>query len=261
MQVPVKNMAGQQVGDVELNDAVFAASINPSLMHQALVRQLANARLGLHKTKERGEVAGGGKKPWRQKGTGRARQGSTRAPNFIGGGVVFGPRPRKYTQALPKKMQRAALRSALSVKAEAGQIIVVDGVQSDEYKTRVIAQMLSALGVSDSRVLMVLNEKNECVFRSGANLAKLTTILSGYINVRDLLGHDVVVLSNDAVKHIEQWLGDYSGASEIDVEEMDSDLVDSDTSDVDVEEIDSVVVDTEQPEHSSLRVAENGTEE
>lgn len=239
MQIPVKNMAGQQVGEVELNDAVFAAPVNPSLMHQALVRQLANARLGLHKTKERGEVAGGGKKPWRQKGTGRARQGSTRAPNFIGGGVVFGPRPRKYTQALPKKMQRAALRSALSVKAEAGQIVVIDNVQTAEYKTRVMASMLSALGVSDSRVLMVLNEKNEHVFRSTANLPKLTTVLSGYINVRDLLGHDVLVLSNDAVKHIEQWLGDYAGASDVDVDEMDSESADieqSDNSSVDADE-------------------------
>ena len=244
MQIPVKNMAGQQVGEVELNDAVFAAPINTSLMHQALMRQLANARLGLHKTKERGEVAGGGRKPWRQKGTGRARQGSIRAPNFIGGGVVFGPRPRKYTQALPKKMQRAALRSALSVKADAGQIVVIDGVQASEYKTRSMVNMFSALGVSDSRVLMVLNEKSEHVFRSTANLPKITTVLSSYINVRDLLGHDVVVLSSDAVTHIEQWLGDYAGASDIDAEEVDSDLADA-----------------EQSENSSLSADETSAEE
>ena len=207
MQLPVKNMAGQQVGAIELSDAVFAAPVNSSLMHQALVRQLANARQGTHKTKERGEVEGGGKKPWRQKGTGRARQGSTRAPNFIGGGTIFGPRPRKYTQALPKKMQRAALRSALSVKADAGQIVILDSVSTDQYKTKVMSGMLKALGLSDQRVLMVLNEKNAQVWRSVANLPKLTTLLSGYVNVRDLLGHDVVVLSNDAAKHIELWLG------------------------------------------------------
>lgn len=207
MQLPVKNMAVQQVGAIELADVVFSAPVNTSLMHQALLRQLANARQGTHKTKERGEVAGGGKKPWRQKGTGRARQGSTRAPNFIGGGTIFGPRPRKYTQALPKKMQRAALRSALSVKADAGQIVIVDAVSTDQYKTKVMAGMLKALGLADQRVLMVLNEKNDQVWRSVSNLPTLTTVLSGYINVRDLLGHDVVVLSNDAVKQIEQWLG------------------------------------------------------
>ena len=216
MQLPVKNMAGQQVGAIELSDAVFAAPVNSSLMHQALVRQLANARQGTHKTKERGEVEGGGKKPWRQKGTGRARQGSTRAPNFIGGGTIFGPRPRKYTQALPKKMQRAALRSALSVKADAGQIVILDSVSTDQYKTKVMSGMLKALGLSEQRVLMVLNEKNAQVWRSVANLSKLTTLLSGYVNVRDLLGHDVVVLSNDAAKHIELWLGNGLESTELD---------------------------------------------
>ena len=208
MQLPVKNMTGQEVGTVELNDAVFAAPVNASLMHQALVRQLANARQGTHKTKERGEVEGGGKKPWRQKGTGRARQGSTRAPNFIGGGTVFGPRPHKYTQSLPKKMQRAALRSALSVKADAGQIIVVDDVASEQYKTKVVTSMLRSLGLADQRVLMVLSEKVDTVWRSAGNVPTLTTQLSGYINVRNLLGHDVLLLSSGAIKHIEAWLAD-----------------------------------------------------
>lgn len=222
MQLPVKNMTGQEVGVVELNDAVFAAPVNSSLMHQALVRQLANARQGTHKTKERGEVEGGGKKPWRQKGTGRARQGSTRAPNFIGGGTVFGPKPHKYTQSLPKKMHRAALRSALSVKADAGQIVVVDSVASDEYKTKVVTGMLKSLGLTDQRVLMVLNEKVDTVWRSAGNVPSLTTLLSGYINVRDLLGHDVVLLSSDAVKQIEQWLADdYAVAAAGEVTEAD----------------------------------------
>ena len=120
MRVPVKDMSGKQVGEVELSDAIFAIPVNTSVMHQALMRQLSNARQGTHDTKTRGEVRGGGKKPWRQKGTGRARQGSTRAPNWVGGGTVFGPTPRKYVKALPKKMQRLALRSALSAKAAAG---------------------------------------------------------------------------------------------------------------------------------------------
>lgn len=212
MQLPVKNMAGEQVGLIDLNDSVFSAPVNTALMHQALIRQLANARQGTHKTKERGEVEGGGKKPWRQKGTGRARQGSTRAPNFIGGGTIFGPRPRKYTQSLPKKMQRAALRSALSVKADAGQIIVVDTVSAEQYRTKIMTGMLKAFDLTDRRVLMVMNEKNDQVWRSASNVPTLTTQLSGYINVRDLLGHDVVVLSNDAVRHIEQWLGNGLGA-------------------------------------------------
>lgn len=236
MQLPVKNMAGHQVGAIELSDEVFSAPINAPLMHQSLVRQLANARQGTHKTKERGEVAGGGKKPWRQKGTGRARQGSTRAPNFIGGGVVFGPRPRKYTQALPKKMQRAALRSALSVKADAGQIVVVDAVATDQYKTKVMVGMLHALGLADQRVLMVLNEKNEQVWRSVSNLPKLTTLLSGYVNVRDLLGHDVVILSNDAVKHIEQWLGTGLSAELIDDVEAEDQADASENGESDTEE-------------------------
>lgn len=225
MQLPVRNMSGQQVGDLELNDAVFAGPVNAPLMHQALIRQLANARQGTHKTKERGEVAGGGKKPWRQKGTGRARQGSTRAPNFIGGGVVFGPRPRKYTQALPKKMMRAALRSALSVKADAGQLMVIDAVATDQYKTKVMVGMLSALGLAEQRVLMVLNEKNAQVWRSASNLPALTTVLSGYINIRDLLGHDMVLFSSDAVKHIEAWLGD--GIELIEVDSLEAETVDA----------------------------------
>ena len=130
MLLPIKDMAGKQLGELEVSDAVFAAPVNKSLMHQALVRQLANARLGNHSTKTRGEVRGGGRKPWRQKGTGRARSGSTRSPNWVGGGTVFGPTPRSYTQAMPRKMRRSALRSAVSVKAAGEQIVVVGQVSS-----------------------------------------------------------------------------------------------------------------------------------
>jgi large subunit ribosomal protein L4 len=210
MLLPLKNVTGQQIGDIELSDAVFAAPVSKSLMHQALVRQLANARLGTHDTKVRWEVSGGGKKPWRQKGTGRARQGSIRASQWIGGGTAFGPTPRKYTQALPKKMQRAALRSALTLKAAAGQIIVVDEFTLDEPKTKNMVHVLSNLRSEDGQaygsVLMVVAEKDDAIWRSTNNLPKVKAIVSGYINVRDLLGYDTLMLSQDAVEHIQQWL-------------------------------------------------------
>ncbi len=206
MLLPVKNMSGEQVGEIEVNDAVFGAPVNQTLMHQALLRQLSNARLGTHKTKTRSEVRGGGRKPWRQKGTGRARQGSIRAPQWIGGGTVFGPRPRKYTKQMPKKMRRAALRSALSVKAGAEQIVVVDRLEIEQPKTKVVVEMLNALGASGSSVLLVLNEAQQTVQRSAKNLPKVKTILSGYVNVRDLLGHDVIILTREIVEELELWL-------------------------------------------------------
>ncbi len=206
MLLPLKSMTGEQVGEIELSDAVFAAPISKPLMHQALVRQLSNARLGTHKTKTRGEVAGGGRKPFRQKGTGRARQGSIRASQWVGGGTVFGPRPRKYVKHLPKKMNAAAVRSALSVKAAAEQIVVVDAWQMDAPKTKAMVNSLSALGVNDHSVLMVLSEKSEPIQRSTNNLPNVKTILSGYVNVRDLLGYDTLLLSKDAVESLENWL-------------------------------------------------------
>jgi len=206
MLVPVKDMNGKQVGEVELSDAVFAAPINTSAMHQALVRQLSNARLGTHDTKGRSEVRGGGKKPWRQKGTGRARQGSTRAPNWVGVGTVFGPTPRKYVKAMPKKMQRLALRSALSAKVANGQMVVVDKVVIDEPKTKTAAKMLAALGVNEQSVLLVMAEKNVPVWKSVHNLPQVKSLQSGYLNIRDLLGHDMLLLTKDAVDAIEAWL-------------------------------------------------------
>jgi len=205
MQVALKNMAGAEVGQVELNDSIFAAPINGPLMHQALVRQLANRRLGTHDTKTRGEVEGGGRKPWRQKGTGRARQGSTRAPNWVGGGVVFGPTPRKYTKAMPRKMHRAAIRSALSVKAGAGQILVLDSVSVEKPRTKSVVAMLKALGVAGS-VLLVVPSDGANVRLSARNLPNVTMVQSHFLNVRDLLGHDVLLLPNEALAGIEEWL-------------------------------------------------------
>ena len=206
MLLPVKNMTGNQTGEMEVSDVVFGAPVNNSLMHQALVRQLSNARVGTHKTKSRGEVRGGGKKPWRQKGTGRARQGSTRAPQWIGGGTVFGPTPRKYTKAMPKKMHRAALRSALSVKAEAAQIVVLDGLSMAEAKTKQAVAMINALGLTGQSVLLIVAEKDANVVRSVNNLPKVKLVLSSYLNVRDLLGYDVLLMARDAVARVQTWL-------------------------------------------------------
>jgi large subunit ribosomal protein L4 len=207
MQLVMKNMAGEQVGEIELSDAIFGAPVNRGLMHQALLRQLANARLGTHKTKTRGEVRGGGRKPWRQKGTGRARQGSTNAPNFVGGGIVFGPTPHKYTQRMPQKMRQAALRSALSIKASGEQIVVLDQLSIEQPKTKVMVKTLENLGLGGRSVLVLIPERNMAVERSISNLPNAKLLESGYLNVRDLLGYDVVVIPQAAVEHIHAWLG------------------------------------------------------
>jgi large subunit ribosomal protein L4 len=207
MYLPVKDMTGNQTGQIEVSDAVFGAPVNKPLMHQALVRQLSNARLGTHKTKTRGEVRGGGRKPWKQKGTGRARQGSTRASQWVGGGTAFGPLPRTYVKAMPKKMHRAALRSALSVKAGAGQIVVVDGLSLDEAKTKLAVKMFKALGVDAQNVLFVVADRNDNVDRSVRNLPTVKLLEPGYLNVRDLLGYDVLIMAKDAVDVVESWLG------------------------------------------------------
>jgi len=220
MLLPLKNVAGEQVGEIELSDAVFAAPVNNPLMHQALVRQLSNARLGTHSTKTRGEVAGGGRKPFRQKGTGRARQGSIRASQWVGGGTAFGPRPRKYIKHLPKKMNAAALRSALSAKAAADEIVVVDTLPFETPKTKTMVQALRALGVTSDSVLLVLAEQSLGVQRSASNLPNVKTILSGYLNIRDLLGHDKLLLSKDALEAVELWLMPANGGVVADDEEV-----------------------------------------
>lgn len=231
MLLPLKSMTGEQIGEIELSDAVFAAPVSKPLMHQALLRQLSNGRLGTHKTKTRSEVAGGGRKPFRQKGTGRARQGSIRAPQWVGGGTVFGPQPRKYIKRLPKKMNAAALRSALSVKAAADQIVVVDGLQMESPKTKTMVNTLAALGVNTGTVLLVLPEKLETVQRSAGNLANVKMLLSGYLNIRDLLGYDKLLLSKEAVEHLELWLTpanvDSAADDEMADEEMADELVDA----------------------------------
>jgi large subunit ribosomal protein L4 len=210
MEVDVLNMEGQKVRTVELPAAIFEAPINIDLMHQAYVRQMANARLGTHKTKTRSEVSGGGRKPWKQKGTGRARQGSTRAPQWVGGGRVHTPRPRDYTQDMPRKMRRAALRSALSVKAADQAIVLLEELTLPEPKTRLMAQALNRLVGAETTTLILIPEKNEnyeLVIRSANNLPDAKTLLANYLNIRDLLGYDKVVLPVEALDVLVSYLG------------------------------------------------------
>jgi large subunit ribosomal protein L4 len=209
MKVDVVNIQGKKVKSVELPAAIFEAPINTSLMHQAYVRQMANARLGTHKTKTRSEVSGGGRKPWRQKGTGRARQGSIRSPQWVGGGGVHTPQPRDYNKKMPRKMRRAALRSALSVKASDKEIIILDELAISEPKTKEMAQILNTL-VGDSSALVVFPEKNETsenLNRAANNLPDVKLLMANYMNIRDLLGYEVVVIPLAALDVIESYLG------------------------------------------------------
>ncbi len=209
MEVDVLNMEGQKVRTVDLPASIFEAPINIDLMHQAYVRQMANARLGTHKTKRRGEVAGGGRKPWKQKGTGRARQGSTRAAQWVGGGKVHTPQPRDYTQAMPRKMRRAALRSALSVKAKDSDIVVLDVLAVQEPKTKLMASALNLL-VGDASALILIPEKTadyEKVIRSANNLPDTKTLLASYLSIRDILGYQKIVLPVDALDVLVSYLG------------------------------------------------------
>jgi len=196
MKVDVLNIEGKKISEVELPASIFEVPINVDLMHQAYVRQMANARLGTHETKVRGEVSGGGAKPYKQKGTGRARQGSRRAAQWVGGGRIHTPHPRSYEQRMPKKMRQAALRSALSSKAAESGVVVVDEINISEARTRVMADALK-VWVGGSTSLVVLPEKDsayESVMRSAGNLENTKVLLAGYLNIRDLFTYDKVVL-------------------------------------------------------------------
>lgn len=209
MKVDVFNMKGEKVQQVELPSAIFEAPINLDLMHQAYVRQMANARLGTHATKTRHEVSGGGRKPWKQKGTGRARQGSIRAAQWVGGGRIHTPHPRSYEQSMPKKMRRAALRSALSVKAAESGIVVVDELLLPEPKTKLMDRALNIL-VGQSTALVLVPEKNaeyDLVARSANNLPDAKVLIAGYLNVRDLLSYDKVVMPVKAIDALAAYLG------------------------------------------------------
>ena len=209
MEVDVFNMQGEKVRTLELPAAIFEAPVKVDLMHQAFVRQMANARLGTHSTKGRSDVRGGGRKPWRQKGTGRARQGSTRAAQWVGGGKVHTPKPRDYSQSMPRKMRRAALRSALSAKAAENGLVLLDELKVDEPKTRLMALALDKL-VGSASALIVIPEKNaqyDDVVRSSNNLPDAKTLLAHYLNIRDLLGYDKLVMPVQALDVLASYLG------------------------------------------------------
>jgi len=200
--VSVYNMEGNEVGKMDLNDAVFGVEVNEHLVHMAVVAQLANKRQGTQKAKTRSEVSGGGKKPWRQKGTGHARQGSTRAPQWTGGGIVFAPTPRDYTIKLNKKEKRAALKSALTSRVQENKFIVVDELKMDEIKTKKFQQVLNNLKVS--KALVVVGEGSENVVKSAKNIPDVKTAFVNTINVYDILKYNTVVASKAAVANIEE---------------------------------------------------------
>jgi large subunit ribosomal protein L4 len=207
MKVDVLNLEGKKVSTTELPAAIFEAPIKPDLMHQALVRQQANARLGTHSTKTRGEVSGGGRKPWKQKGTGRARHGSTRSPIWVGGGGAHTPKPHGYRLRMPRKMRRAALRSALSVKAAQSGIVIVDEMRLASAKTGEMAKALRGL-VGDGTTLIVLPAADEQVERSIRNLAQAKILRAQYLNIRDILGFDRLLLPLGSLEVIQSYLGE-----------------------------------------------------
>ncbi len=200
--VSVYNIEGKEVGSIELNDAVFGVEVNEHLVHMAVVSQLANKRQGTQKAKTRSEVSGGGRKPWRQKGTGHARQGSTRAPQWTGGGVVFAPTPRDYSFKLNKKERRAALKSALTSRVEEKKFIVVDEINFDEIKTKKFQDVLNNLSVS--KALVVLEDGNKNAELSARNIADVKTAKTNTINVYDILKYNTVIATKAAVQAIEE---------------------------------------------------------
>ena len=202
MKIDVYNTAGSVVGSATLDETVWGIEPNISVMHQALIRQLANARKGTHQTKTRANVRGGGKKPWRQKGTGRARQGSIHAPQWIGGGVVFGPHPRSYEQAMPRKMRRLAIRSALSAKLKDGLLVVIEGLGEVEPRTKAMKSVLGAFPASRS-VLIVTAGRAESIERGAGNLQDVLTIQAGNLNVRDVLKYERLLVTREALDVIE----------------------------------------------------------
>lgn len=200
--VAVYNMEGNEVGTIELNDAVFGVKVNEHLVHQAVVRHLANKRQGTQKAKTRAEVRGGGRKPWRQKGTGHARQGSIRAPQWTGGGVVFAPVPRDYSKKMNKKERRAALRSALTSRVEAEKLIVLDELRLEEIKTKEMQRILNNLKVE--KAVIVLPEKDEKVVLSARNIPNVATISSDMLSVYDVMKYSTVIMTKAAVASIEE---------------------------------------------------------
>ena len=210
----VVTVENQKAGTVEVSPVVFEAKVKPHLFHAEVRRQLAKRQRGTHSTKNRSAVSGGGAKPWRQKGTGRARQGTNRAPQWAGGGAVFGPVPRAHAHALPKKVRRAALRSALSYKLREGAVTVLEVIELDGYKTKRVVEILGGQGLSGSSVLIVIDEANAFVERSARNLPRVTVLRVAGLNVYDVLRHSKLVLTRAAVEAVERRLGDAGGEAQ-----------------------------------------------
>jgi large subunit ribosomal protein L4 len=204
-KVALFNQTGAQVGEIELNDSVFGIEPNKAVLHDAVVMQLASMRQGTHDTKGRSEVRGGGRKPWKQKGTGRARQGSIRAPQWVGGGTVFGPTPRSYSYKLPRKVRRLAIRSALSTKVLNNEIVVLDALQFEAPKTKEMVQVLKGLNV-ERKALVVTGEFTENVAKSARNIPGVKFVTASGINVLDVLNYDKLVITQDAVSKVEEVL-------------------------------------------------------
>ena len=205
-KVAVYDITGKQTGELELNENVFGVEVNEAVVHQAVVMQLASQRLGTAATKTRGLVRGGGKKPWKQKGTGRARAGSIRSPLWVGGGTVFGPQPRSYAFRMPRKQRRLAIKSALSAKVSSGELVVVDSISFDAPKTKNVVKMLKDFNAADNKALIITGEVLENVVKSSRNIPGVKAIGSMGLNVYDLLYHDKVFVTKDAVTRIEEVL-------------------------------------------------------
>lgn len=201
-KVNLFNINAEKIGEIELSDSVFGIEVNPEVMHQAVKMQLANKRQGTQSALTRSEVRGGGKKPWRQKGTGRARQGSIRAPQWTHGGVVFAPKPRDYSFAMPKKVKRLALKSALSAKAQSKEIIVLDELTMEAPKTKVMVEMLSKF--DSKKTLIVVKESNETIYKSIRNIVGAHVLPVNNINVYDILKYDNMIITKDAVEKVEE---------------------------------------------------------
>lgn len=202
-KVNVYNMLGEQVGEIELNDQIFGIEVNQHVVYEVVKNQLANKRQGTQSAKTRAEVRGGGRKPWRQKGTGRARAGSIRAPHWTGGGVAFAPKPRDYSYKVPKKVKRLAMKSALTSKVENNEIIVIDELNFDAPKTKEMVNLLNKLN-ADKKALIVTTEKNENVVRSANNIATVQTTVVNNLNVYDILKYNSFIITKDAVRKVEE---------------------------------------------------------
>ncbi|HAE92338.1 50S ribosomal protein L4 [Tissierella praeacuta] len=202
-KVNVYNMLGEQVGEIELDENVFGVEVNQHVVYEVVKNQLANKRQGTQSAKTRAEVRGGGRKPWRQKGTGRARQGSIRAPHFTGGGVTFAPKPRDYSYSVPKKVRRLAMKSALTSKVLNNEIIVIDEINFDAPKTKDMANFLTKIN-ADKKALIVMGDKNENVIRSANNIPNVQTALVNTLNVYDILKYNSFIITKDAVRKVEE---------------------------------------------------------